>query len=156
MSKPPSESKLREYDETLRFCQVIMSVERTLAERRGESTAAAVFAEVPDFWRVGTMSFSASLRAVTTMCRDLLEGTADYNGDALAAWNSWLAEQRAPTMTAMRARHWKVAAKVVKRGRIRNDDEYYLVRGIVDLPDTIEEDQRRLLGLLEEYEASKR
>jgi len=156
MPKPPSESKVREYDETLRFCQVIMSVERTLAERKGEPSAAAVFADVPDFWRVQSMPFSASLRAVTTMCRDLLEGTADYNGDALAAWNDLLAEQRAPTMTAMRARHWNVAAKVVKRGRIRDDDEYYLVRNIVDLPDTTEDDQRKLLGLLGAYEVSKR
>lgn len=151
MAKPPSDAKVLEYDETRRFCRAVVIVLKAIADHTGEQ---AVFPlEVADdLWREGKQSFSNASRAMTMLCRDFLEMTQDYEGEALAAWDQMLTEQSSPTLSVMRARHWNLVPKMLKRGRIRNDEEYYLAKSVLDASQLAEEDRRSLAGLLGAYE----
>jgi hypothetical protein len=112
--------------------------------------------DLEDDWREKKLPFSQSHSAVLMMCRDLLEATQDYAGEELALYDQALASQGAPTLSAMRVRHWKLVPKILKRGRIKNDDEYYLVRSVLDSSTLASEDHAALMSLLHRYGVDKK
>lgn len=151
MAKPPSDDKVREYDETRRFCRVVLYIQRKVAEHSGEVGAHLLPEDLPDFWREKKVPFGQALKSVLMLCRDLLEATQDYQGEELAVWDGALASQRAPTLSTMRVKHWKLVPKIVKRGRIRNEEEYYLVKSVVDSSALSDDEQAKLVELLDQY-----
>lgn len=55
------------------------------------------------------------------------------------------------TLTEVRARFWSKIGRIRKRGNVRNDEEYYALRNIVEaLP---EAEQHEVWGLMAAYEA---
>ena len=81
---------------------------------------------------------------------DMIELTDDCSADRVATIDDALAQEDLPTLTQMRLQFSKVIRRVVGRGSIRNDVEYYAVRNVVELapPD----DQEAMWKLLAAYE----
>jgi hypothetical protein len=155
MSKAPPEAKVREYDETLRFCKVMVAILNAVEKHSGRQP---VFPSdfVQDSWRSGKQPFGAASRSWVMFCRDLLEMTQDHGGEVLRAWDQDLSEYKAVTLSAMRARHWKLIPKILKRARIRNEDEFYLVKSHLDSPEISADEQAALVALVDAYQPSSR
>jgi hypothetical protein len=81
---------------------------------------------------------------------DTIEATGGWPRDRVAAIDNELVREGLPTLTAVRLRFSKVIRRVVCRGTIKNDVEYYAVRNIAELA---RDDQEPLRKLLSEYEA---
>ncbi|WP_363828005.1 hypothetical protein [Sphingobium sp. LMC3-1-1.1] len=63
---------------------------------------------------------------------DMVEYTDDWAAPDVAKCNSELSEKGLPTLTEVRARFSKVVQRVVRRGRIKTDDEFYALRNAVE------------------------
>jgi hypothetical protein len=59
--------------------------------------------------------------------QDLLEMSRDLTSDGVAAADRSLTQAGLPTLSAVRLRVWQTIPKVLRRGRIRTDAEYYLL-----------------------------
>jgi hypothetical protein len=94
-------------------------------------------------------------RGVKEAVNDLLEATDDFEGERLAAVDSFLAGRGAQTLTAQRLTRKRWIGKLLKRGRIENDEEFRLLSGkLGDVEDkTLSPNQRALAGgMLSRYE----
>lgn len=81
---------------------------------------------------------------------DLLEMTHDWSDGKVQELDSALCFNGLPSLTEMRIRFSKTLRRVVTRGSIKNDVEYYAVRIAADLTDS---EQSDLSALLSVYEA---
>jgi hypothetical protein len=90
---------------------------------------------------------------------DLLEMTRDLPASTVDQANVWLLAEGVASLSAMRERIWRQIPRILARGRIRNEVEYYLVAdrmGDVG-PDGLDEDERQLAAeLVAEYERQTR
>ena len=69
--------------------------------------------------------------------------------------DAYLTERGAPTLTQMRREIWQLIPKILKRGKVRNDEEYYILkeRAIsLDDPDMDDETRKVADRLLFDYE----
>jgi len=80
---------------------------------------------------------------------DTVEATEGWPRDKVAAINNELTSMGLPSLTAVRLRFSKVIARVIKRGAIKSDVEYYAVRNAVDMA---KDDTESLWKLLSAYE----
>lgn len=80
---------------------------------------------------------------------DTIEATDGWPRDMVAAIDNELAGEGLPSLSAMRTQFSKVIRRVVSRGSIKNDVEYYAVRNAVEMAD---DDQEPLWKLLSAYE----
>lgn len=79
--------------------------------------------------------------------QDLLEMSRDLTPSGVSAADRWLAQRGVARLSEMRAEVWRTIPKVLARGRIRSEEEYYLVierLNDVDDLDLCERDRRRL------------
>ena len=87
---------------------------------------------------------------------DLIEMTEDLSANQVAQIDAALGAEGIITLSAVRARFWSRIRRVLERGTIRGEREYYAVRNVVEaLP---EEEQGRvwqILAAFEEKAASK-
>ncbi len=81
---------------------------------------------------------------------DLLEMTHDWSDGKVQELDSALCFNGLPSLTEMRIRFSKTLRRVVARGSIKNDVEYYAVLIAADLTDS---EQSDLSALLLVYEA---
>jgi hypothetical protein len=114
MAKTPSDAKVREYDDTQRFCSAMLEVMRKVGEHDGVSIADTMPERLPDYWREGQLPFPAALKSANMTCRDFLQATRDFAGKPLQDLDQLLAGQDIPTITQMRAKHWEPASKTKK------------------------------------------
>jgi hypothetical protein len=82
---------------------------------------------------------------------DLIEQTEAWSPERRAATDDLLASEGLPTLTEMRACFSKVVNRVLTRGSIKNDVEYYALRNAAELN---ERDGQELWRLLSAYETS--
>jgi hypothetical protein len=84
---------------------------------------------------------------------DCIEMTAPWPPEKVAALDAELRANGLLTLTALRRRYSRRLHAILKRGRIRSEVEYYLVRGAIEDPE-ITTDQatimQRLLAAFEE------
>jgi hypothetical protein len=93
---------------------------------------------------------SAKARLGLTMAlNDTIESTSRWAPERVAAMDQSLERDGLPSLTQMRIRFSKAIQRVVARGTIKNDAEYYAVRNAVEL---VPEQQVDLLKLLAAYE----
>jgi hypothetical protein len=59
---------------------------------------------------------------------DFLEMTRDLTPEQVSAADAALAAAGAPSLSTVRVRVWRKVPKILARGRIRNEVEYYLVK----------------------------
>jgi len=79
----------------------------------------------------------------------MVEMTNDWPRDRMADLDRRLRDAGLPTLSDIRARFGKALDRICRRGAIRNEDEFYLVRNAADLPG---EHQATLWNLIEAYE----
>lgn len=80
---------------------------------------------------------------------DIIEMTDSWPQERVAATDLSLQEHGLPTLTEMRRRFSKLVQRAVRRGSIKDEVEYYVVRNAAELT---EDDGERLWLLLAAYE----
>ena len=83
---------------------------------------------------------------------DMLEMTRDFSPEQVKAADAFLVSAGCLSLTEMRARIWRTIPKVLTRNRIRNLDEFYIVKNAVDDGDLPAAERTRLDALLGEFE----
>jgi hypothetical protein len=63
---------------------------------------------------------------------DIVEDTTDWTPEQVALADTKLLAAGAPTLSEVRRRYSKKYLQILKRGVIRSETEYYLVKGIID------------------------
>ena len=63
---------------------------------------------------------------------DIVEMSLPWTSAQVAEIDEQLRDRGAPTLTEVRARHARKLDRVITRGSIRNEVEYYLAKGVLD------------------------
>lgn len=143
MPKLPSPERVAEYDQLHRFFCEMWSYLIDRYPSLGESARLHDPRAVK--WEGGP-HFSEFFSGIRQGISDLLEMTKDFNKDEVLAIDSRLKGANLVTLTEMRSKIWKTIPKILKRRRIRNDDEHYLLKEkVVDLADITLDDKARKL-----------
>lgn len=103
---------------------------------------------VEDFGR------SRALEGLSQATNDTIEDAARFSPAELEAIDSKCRSAGIVTVSEIRRRYSASFRRIVKRGSIRNDTEYYLVNGIIiDHTNSISDDEREALQhLIDRYE----
>jgi hypothetical protein len=80
---------------------------------------------------------------------DVIDFASDWSASDVAACNRELAQMNLPTLSDVQARFSKLVQRVVRRGRVKNDEEFYALRNAVEQQGV---DSSTLWPLLEAYE----
>jgi hypothetical protein len=104
---------------------------------------------------IATYGKSKALAGLRQAVNDIVEQTRDWPAGARAALDEGLNVARIITLSEVVRRYASSYKRILKRGTIRNDTEYYLVNGIVvDQASGISDEERaQLQGLVDAYEA---
>lgn len=81
---------------------------------------------------------------------DIVDLTSDWPASNVTACDHELSQSGLPTLAQVRARFSKLVQRVVRRGQIKSDDEFYALRNAVEQRGA---DSAGLWRLLEAYEA---
>ena len=79
---------------------------------------------------------------------DVVEFASDWPVSEVTACDRELSQLGLPTLSQVRARFSKLAQRVVRRGQIKSDDEFYALRNAVEQPGP---DPATFWSLLEAY-----
>lgn len=128
MVRSVSAEKQREYDELKRFFvhwETHLTPQRVLGLEHPHNpiNVLAVYER--------QLGVSRVLPGLKQAVNDILEDFGDFSPKQIAAADASLAGAGAPTMSQLwqrRSRHYKA---LLRRGRLRNDTEYYLASSIV-------------------------
>ena len=128
MARSVSAEKQREYDELKRFFvhwETHLTPHRVLGLEHPHNpiNVLAVYER--------QLGVSRVLPGLKQAVNDILEDFEDFSPQEIAAADASLARAGAPTMSQLwqgRSRHYKA---ILRRGRLRNDTEYYLASSIV-------------------------
>jgi len=85
------------------------------------------------------------------MIGDFMEGAAHLSIEEVARLDAVFCQRQLPTLSSIRARFMKQIKGIVKRGAIRSEEEYYLVRNAVE-GTSVQGEQPRMWALLAAYE----
>lgn len=80
---------------------------------------------------------------------DMVEFTSDWPASEVTTCNRELSQMGLPTLSEVQARFSKLVQRVVRRGRIKSDEEFYALRNAVEQQGPSTEGILRMLG---EYE----
>ena len=83
---------------------------------------------------------------------DFVEMTQHWPESAVAAMDVALSEESLPALSVVRARFSKAIQRVVRRGIIKDDTEFFALRNAADM---LGEDASILWPLIESYEVGK-
>jgi hypothetical protein len=75
---------------------------------------------------------SSQRRGLRQTVGDMLEWTKDLSPEQVMQAEAFLRSRGAPSLQVTRTRIWDPIPKIIKRGRIRNETEYYLVMSILN------------------------
>lgn len=101
---------------------------------------------------------SKALEGLRQAANDIIEDLSGRPVEGVVALDEALRAHGIVTASEVRRRYASSYKRIVKRGSIRNDTEYYLLNGIVvDFGSGIPDDERSVLQkLLDAYEARQR
>ncbi|WP_286624017.1 hypothetical protein [Variovorax fucosicus] len=101
---------------------------------------------------------SKALEGLRMAANDIIEELSDIPSEEVASLDESMLASGLVTLSELRRRYASSYKRIVKRGHIRNDTEYYLINGIVvDLAKAVPDAERReLQRLTEAYEAMAR
>jgi hypothetical protein len=92
-------------------------------------------------------------RSLVLGLNECLATASSLSREKIEEFDSLLQSLGLPTLTSVRIKYGKDWRQILKRGRIRNEGEFYLARGVVD--DTEEgstEERMQLLQMIAEFE----
>lgn len=81
---------------------------------------------------------------------DVLEITSDWPASDIATCDRELSQLDLPTLSELQARFSKLVQRIVRRGRIKSDEEFYALRNMVEQQGA---DNATLWSLLSAYES---
>ena len=94
-------------------------------------------------------SMAKARRGLGMALNDTLEMSWDFPPDEVAAIDREFIARGIISLSEMRRRYSRRFRSVLKRGKIRTEEEFYLVKGILDsFTADASEDERRQLGLM--------
>ncbi len=102
---------------------------------------------------------SIALKSLRIGINDLLTWSRDMPRETVLKANAYLKEHGAISLSEMQRKVWKRIPRILRRGRIQNEEEYYLLVEIVndvDSDDLTEDERKEAEHLLANYEHSKR
>lgn len=117
MTRKPSPERQAEYEEIKRF---LLTLTEFLDSRRLPLLTQGIEA-------VEAHGFSSAFRGTRMAVNDTLEETIDLDQDTLRQADEFLSQRGCKTLTSMRHQVRQTIPKILRRGRIRNDEEYYLI-----------------------------
>ncbi len=99
-------------------------------------------------------SLATAKKGLQMAINDIVEMTADWRPDQVAAADAKFAAAGTFTLSEVRSRYSKKYLQILKRGVIRSETEYYLLKGVMDggsiEPGATESQQME--AMLHEYE----
>ena len=97
---------------------------------------------------------SKALQGLKQAVNDSIEDTADFDLEALKLFDSELSSKGIITLSALQQRYSSKYKRILKRGIIKNETEYYLVNGLLcDLDNGLPtEENAKLSKMIEEFE----
>jgi hypothetical protein len=103
---------------------------------------------------IGTYGKSKALAGLRQAVNDTVEETSNWSAEARAALDDALRGAGIMTLSEITRRYAARYKGILKRGKIRNDTEYYLVNGILtDQGSSISDEERqRIQELVDDYE----
>lgn len=145
-----SPEREREYAELLAFVDFIATHVWRIDPADPAHPASAGRRIVAEFGKA--KAFEGLRQAVN----DIIEQLADAPVEFQAHLDGALRERGVLSFSEVRRRYAAAYRRIVKRGRIASEREYYLVRGLLaDVSSVADEDARRLLeAMLDRYERS--
>ena len=148
MSKPLSPDREREFQELLAFVDFYMTYVHRI-DRSSEVHVSSVCENI-----VHAHGKSKALEGLRQATNDIIEDLSSRPSGGIEALDDALRLAGIVTASEVRRRYASLYKRIVKRGTIRNDTEYYLVHGIViDLGNATPDNDRAMLQqLLDSYE----
>lgn len=138
-----------EYDELKLFYRIVVPAVFDPRFIEGDANPVRVME------RMEKSSPALARRALRVGISDAMTKLNDESPEALASLSAKLAEAGAPSIEIIRAYLSKKWAAIVKRGSIETDEQFYLVRELVDDPGLTSMDRDRLIHMLEVYEGKR-
>lgn len=143
MQRQLSTEREREFQELLRYLEFLLPTIRPSLSQSPGSFRARVAEIEAEFGR------SKALEGLRQAANDTVEMLFDRKLDDIVALDAVLRGAGVLTLSEVRRRYSSTLAKVLKRGTIRSDTEYYLVAGILtDQSSLINDAERERLELL--------
>lgn len=102
-------------------------------------------------------SMAKARKGLSMAINDSLEDTDSWPIDAVREFDRILTENGAATLTELRVKYSKKYRKILKKGSIRSEVEYYLIKGIMDgMQEHVPDEELPLLNaMLVEYESEQ-
>ena len=72
--------------------------------------------------------------------------------EALQRLDLALAQIGAPSVSQMRRKYLKRYTTILQRGVLKNDDEFYMLKNMLDDPDLPDDEKSKILPLINDYE----
>jgi hypothetical protein len=142
MQRPTSADRQREADELLRYLEVFAA--RVWQQPSRAPTLREIHAAI-----VAESGEAKALQGLRQAANDTIDMYRHESKEALDILDAALREQNALTFTAVRARYDRAYKRLLKRGRILNDTEYYMVAGVLsDSTVQVSEHERAALARL--------
>jgi hypothetical protein len=99
------------------------------------------------------MGMKTALRGLLLAINDCVEKSFHFDHKEVEKLDSELRARGIVTLSELRRRYSKAYAKIKKRGQIKNENEYYLIRNVFgDLTEKSREECRLLEKMINEYE----
>jgi len=99
-------------------------------------------------------SLSNAKKGLQMAINDIVESSSDWTPERIANADARFREKNVITLSEVRQRYSKKYLNILKRGKIKSEEEYYLIKGIADCggiePGATESQQME--AMLNEYE----
>jgi hypothetical protein len=108
----------------------------------------------PEAWpiacleRLEGMGKTMAVKGLRLAINDYLDQSLIFDHKEVERLDSELRARGIVTLSELRRHHSKAYARIMKRGRIKNDTEFYLVRNVLDDPAEKTAEERALLEKL--------
>jgi len=115
----------------------------------------------PEKWPIASLEalekkgMKAALKGLRQAINDCVERSFHFDRAEVERLDSDLRRRGIVTLSELRRRYSKSYAKIMKRGQIKNETEYYLVRNVLYDPTEKAPEERKLLeDLISDYEGA--
>ena len=113
----------------------------------------------PEKWPIASLEalekkgMKTALKGLRQAINDCVERSFHFDHAEVETLDSELRKRGVITLSELRRRYSKSYAKIMERGQIKNETEYYLLRNVLFDPTEKTSDERKLLrGLISDYE----
>lgn len=140
----------KEYDELLAYVGHFATVVRKISPTAEIHPAKTIERVVGEFGK------SKALMGLRQAANDTIEDTSNWSSEAKSTVDEAFKSAGIVTVSEIARRYSASYKRIVKRGVIKNETEYYLIHAVlIDQGNAITDDERALLQkLVEKYEAS--